>query len=231
MAARASGPGCTGSRPTPAWTPCGVAGGGFPGCPRSPRPPGPSPHPDRLLDELAPSGTRPDAVVVARETIELTFLAVIQLLPPRQRAVLILRDMLDWSAAGAPGGLVRVGADRGGMPPGGLRRRPRMRRRRRRGRTGPRRPPNHHAAAPLVLRRAGRDPAAAARGPLRPRASGVSSPPEPTASPQPPATSAPPAAPGSGRSSSTSSPRGRPHRRDHHLRHQPVPAFALTPTL
>jgi RNA polymerase sigma-70 factor (TIGR02960 family) len=57
------------------------------------------PYPDRLLDELAPSDTEPDAVVVARETIELTYLAVIQLLPPRQRAVLILRDVLDWSAA------------------------------------------------------------------------------------------------------------------------------------
>ena len=57
------------------------------------------PYPDRLLDELAPSDTQPDAVVVARETIELTYLAVIQLLPPRQRAVLILRDVLDWSAA------------------------------------------------------------------------------------------------------------------------------------
>ncbi|MET0227463.1 MAG: RNA polymerase subunit sigma-70 [Actinomycetes bacterium] len=56
------------------------------------------PYPDRLLDELAPSDTQPDAVVVARETIELTYLAVIQLLPPRQRAVLILRDVLDWSA-------------------------------------------------------------------------------------------------------------------------------------
>ena len=59
------------------------------------------PYPDRLLDELAPTDTEPDAVVVARETIELTYLAVIQLLPPRQRAVLILRDVLDWSASEA----------------------------------------------------------------------------------------------------------------------------------
>jgi len=57
------------------------------------------PYPDRLLDEVAPADAEPDAVVVARETIELTFLAVIQLLPPRQRAVLILRDVLEWSAA------------------------------------------------------------------------------------------------------------------------------------
>jgi RNA polymerase sigma-70 factor (TIGR02960 family) len=56
------------------------------------------PYPDRLLDEIAPSEDEPDAVVVSRETIELTFLAVIQLLPPRQRAVLILRDVLGWSA-------------------------------------------------------------------------------------------------------------------------------------
>jgi RNA polymerase sigma-70 factor, ECF subfamily len=53
------------------------------------------PYPDRLL---APSADEPDAVVVARETIELAFLAAIQLLPPRQRAALILRDVLGWSA-------------------------------------------------------------------------------------------------------------------------------------
>jgi RNA polymerase sigma-70 factor (ECF subfamily) len=57
------------------------------------------PYPDRLLDEIAPSDEEPDAVVVARETIELTYMALIQLLPPRQRAVLILRDVLEWSAA------------------------------------------------------------------------------------------------------------------------------------
>jgi RNA polymerase sigma-70 factor (ECF subfamily) len=56
------------------------------------------PYPDRLLDEVAPSEAEPDAVVVARETIELTFVAVIQLLPPRQRAVLIMRDVVGWSA-------------------------------------------------------------------------------------------------------------------------------------
>jgi RNA polymerase sigma-70 factor (ECF subfamily) len=57
------------------------------------------PYPDRLLDEVAPPEQEPDAVVVARETIELTFIALIQLLPARQRAVVILRDVLDWSAA------------------------------------------------------------------------------------------------------------------------------------
>jgi RNA polymerase sigma-70 factor (TIGR02960 family) len=56
------------------------------------------PYPDRLLDDVAPREAEPDAVLVARETIELTFIAVIQTLPPRQRAVLILRDVLEWSA-------------------------------------------------------------------------------------------------------------------------------------
>lgn len=53
------------------------------------------PYPDRLID---PAGSDPEAAVTARETIELTFLAAIQRLPARQRAVLVLRDVLDWSA-------------------------------------------------------------------------------------------------------------------------------------
>ena len=56
------------------------------------------PYPDRLLAEAAPPDEEPEAALVARETIELTFLAVMQRLPPRQRAVLILRDVLDWPA-------------------------------------------------------------------------------------------------------------------------------------
>jgi RNA polymerase sigma-70 factor (TIGR02960 family) len=57
------------------------------------------PYPDQLLDEIAPPDDQPDAVAIERETIELTFLAAMQLLPPRQRAALILRDVLDMSAS------------------------------------------------------------------------------------------------------------------------------------
>ena len=57
------------------------------------------PYPDRLLDEIAPSDEEPDAVAVERETIELAFLAAMQLLPPSQRAAFIVRDVLGWPAS------------------------------------------------------------------------------------------------------------------------------------
>ena len=56
------------------------------------------PYPDRLLELSAADHEEPEEVVVRRETIELAFLAAIQHLPPRRRAVLILRDVLGWPA-------------------------------------------------------------------------------------------------------------------------------------
>jgi len=57
-----------------------------------------SPYPDALLDELPATATSPAAVYDLRESVQLAFLAAVQLLPPRQRAVLILRDVAGFSA-------------------------------------------------------------------------------------------------------------------------------------
>ncbi|GLZ41580.1 RNA polymerase subunit sigma-70 [Actinokineospora sp. NBRC 105648] len=58
-----------------------------------------SPYPDHLLDEIAPTDDEPDVVAVAKETIELAFLAALQVLPARQRATLLAREVLGMPAA------------------------------------------------------------------------------------------------------------------------------------
>jgi RNA polymerase sigma-70 factor (ECF subfamily) len=56
------------------------------------------PYPDRLLEELPSGEPGPDVVVEERESVGLAFVTAMQLLPAKQRAAVVLRDVLGWSA-------------------------------------------------------------------------------------------------------------------------------------
>ena len=131
------------------------------------------PFPDALLG--APSAD-PAAIVTARHSTRLALIAALQYLPGRQRAVLILRDVLMWRAAEvgelfgistaavnsvlqrARAGLQHA-APVAGRDPRTFRRRPARAARPVRGGAGERRPDRAHAAAARRCR--GRDAAGA----------------------------------------------------------------------
>ena len=87
------------------------------------------PYPDALLDGLPDTAFGPDVIYEAKETIALAFVAAVQRLPPRQRAVLLLRDalgfpsgevagMLDTSEASVNSALQRARATMTALLPG-----------------------------------------------------------------------------------------------------------------
>jgi RNA polymerase sigma-70 factor (ECF subfamily) len=61
------------------------------------------PYPDMLLEGLPDATPGPEARYEASETISLAFVTALQTLPPRQRAVLILRDVLGFPTSQVAG--------------------------------------------------------------------------------------------------------------------------------
>jgi RNA polymerase sigma-70 factor (TIGR02960 family) len=93
------------------------------------------PYPDVLLEGLADTAPGPEARYETSESVGLAFVAALQHLPPRQRAALVLRDvlglhtaeiaeMLDSSDASVKGALQRARATLERMPVGGRERAP-----------------------------------------------------------------------------------------------------------